>query len=319
MNAQQLKELLYKYQSGTCTHKEKEKLHQYFDSFQDDHDIWSEIKDKESIRIEIFNQLNHRIDSASSAPVQNRKPYWGIAASILLFIATGLYFLFTADSSSKVQDITTHATVAGQKTTVILPDGSTVYLNAASSLTYAPQFNKNRTLTLVGEAFFDVKRDPDHPFQVQTGKLTTKVLGTSFNIHAYQNQKNIVVSVATGKVEVLSEKQTKQLIQGQQITYETGGILMSLEKVDVSRITAWKDGVIVIDGLGLVEIFERLEKWYGVNFLWQQSNASNCDLKLTFDNLTLVQALDQLRLVAGIDYAFVDQKTIQITGNGCVN
>ena len=108
------------------------------------------------------------------------------------------------DSGVAQIEMTEKITARGQRSTVLLGDGTKVYLNSDSKISYGENYGeKIREVTLVGEAFFDVAKDPDRPFKVLTSNAVTTALGTSFNITAYPEDQLSTISLATGKVEVI--------------------------------------------------------------------------------------------------------------------
>jgi ferric-dicitrate binding protein FerR (iron transport regulator) len=320
MDPGELRNLLNKYDAGTCTQEELVKLYCYFDSFQDEYDVWDTFGDqnKESVKAEIFNRVNRRIEENSKSKPKAFIYYRGIAAGFLLLLFASLYLMMPAEQLPEPQSIT-QTTQNGQKSSFYLPDGTKVYLNSGSKITYLSDFRRNRSLSLIGEAFFEVVHDPEHPFQVESGALTTTVLGTTFNVSAYQEQADIIVSVSSGSVKVATENETELINPGQEAIYHNSGSRLKLQSVNPKQSSAWKNGVIIINGQDLDQVFLLLERWYGVDLQWNLPENSHCDLKLTFDNLALVQVLDQLKMITDIDYEIFNQKTIRINGTGCAN
>lgn len=160
----------------------------------------------------------------------------------------------------------------GQRSKVVLPDGSTVYLGAASKLIFPEQFKSNsRTVKLEGEAFFEVSRNPNQPFIVHTGTVQTRVLGTSFKIEAFRNQA-LIVAVATGKVRVdqyegTESQQLAILNPGQTVSYDQGKVNNS--RISPEEINSWKDARLSFHQQPLKEISGILERWYNVSISFE--------------------------------------------------
>jgi transmembrane sensor len=198
-----------------------------------------------------------------------------IAASLLIiFSVTYLFFIKKGSDLIENQIIVDNTPIEilksvpkGQKSKISLPDGSIVFLNSESSIKFMDNFEVNRTIHLFGEAFFEVAKDENHPFEVITDRLVTTALGTSFNIKAYENSSKIEVSLATGKVKI-AESINNSLIEispGEGISYLPTKGELELQTVDIRSVLNWKDGILQFEKLPLPEVIEILERWYGVD------------------------------------------------------
>lgn len=148
-----------------------------------------------------------------------------------------------------------------------LPDGTQVWLNSESELTYAISSGEStREVKLRGEAYFEVARDTNRPFQVKSKDSRIRVLGTKFNIMAYDDQTDVVTTLVDGRVSVLIGKDSLILMPGEQARSSAGGI--ELKKVDAGMYTAWKSGVFEFEKMTLEQITRQLERWYDVTFVY---------------------------------------------------
>lgn len=148
-----------------------------------------------------------------------------------------------------------------------LSDHTKVWLNAASSLRYPMFFSGDtRTVYLSGEAYFEVSHSEEKPFIVKSGEHILTVLGTKFNITAYEGEEVIRTTLAEGKVAVEVGQQCIELAPGEQLRYEKREGKMNVAQVDVGRALSWREGYIVFDGLSLADILQVLSRWYGVEF-----------------------------------------------------
>ena len=148
-----------------------------------------------------------------------------------------------------------------------LPDGTRVWLNSESELTYAVSTDEDmREVRLVGEAYFEVTRDENRPFQVASKNSRITVLGTKFNVAAYEDQTDVVTTLVDGLVAVSTNKDSLVLKPGEQARSGKAGI--DLRKVDVSMYIAWKSGVFEFEEMALEQITRQLERWYGVTFVY---------------------------------------------------
>lgn len=167
--------------------------------------------------------------------------------------------------ASLVQMATVATPRAGQYQ-VRLPDGSKVWLNAASSIRYPTRFEGDiRRVELQGEAYFEVDKSPI-PFVVVTAGQEITVLGTHFNVMAYADEAYTQTTLAEGKVRVSSTRgETQELLPGSQATLDTKGL--HVQQVNVEDYTAWKDGVIVLEKQSLLQVLRQLERWYDVEIV----------------------------------------------------
>ncbi|WP_312791532.1 FecR domain-containing protein [Sphingobacterium sp.] len=150
---------------------------------------------------------------------------------------------------------------------ITLPDGTKVWLNAASSLKYPMSFAKNeRKVTLVGEAFFEVTKDRIRPFKVLSKGQEIEVLGTEFNVNAYPENENIKTTLITGKVKLSNDNHALPPIYlkpGQQ-SMNTGGSDIRIANVDVAPFTAWKEGMFYFDETPISDALQQIGRWYNV-------------------------------------------------------
>ena len=163
----------------------------------------------------------------------------------------------------------------------ILSDGTKVWLNAESELDFPVDFiGEERVVKLKGEAYFEVEPDAAHPFIVETKEVRTRVLGTSFNIKAYDNEESVYTTLLTGKVEVsaVNENESVILTPGMQCEWEKDEHVMEMKKVDAEKYVAWKQGQFMFDNENITVVTRVLERWYGLKFIYNEG----CSRKHTF-------------------------------------
>jgi ferric-dicitrate binding protein FerR (iron transport regulator) len=177
-----------------------------------------------------------------------------------------------ADEAIAQNQVIVSSNPRGQKSTVVLPDGTMVRLNSESYIEYPEEFGNQREVRLVGEAFFNVVHDSAHPFIVHSGDVSVRVLGTSFNVQAFPYEESMSVAVVTGRVVV--EQETAQFSRKQgvllpkemlRIDHKTG--TFEKKTYDPDEMVAWKDGILAFKKASFNEIADRLERWYGVKFV----------------------------------------------------
>jgi hypothetical protein len=160
----------------------------------------------------------------------------------------------------------------GKKSMIVLSDGTKVWLNAGSQLTYPAVFlNKDRKVTLIGEAFFDVAKNPQRPFIVSASDLSVHVLGTRFDISAYPEDKVIQTVLEEGKVNlkysgngIFNRENVVEMNPNQMVVYDKSLGEASSEMVDVSKYVSWKDGMLEFDKVDLGRALMPVERFYNV-------------------------------------------------------
>ncbi|UCS95282.1 FecR domain-containing protein [Echinicola marina] len=193
----------------------------------------------------------------------------------------------------------------GQKLSLVLPDGTKVKLNANSKLRLPKDFEPDkREVYLEGEAFFDVKRDTLRPFLIHSEAVTTKVLGTSFNIRTNPEEATISIAVLTGKVEVNEAIENKKLmlVPSEMAVFDKNNKGLIKQSFDEHMVLGWKDGEIWFEDSSFAEVIKRLSAWYGVFF------KVNSKIKISdrytggFDKQSLDNVLDGISYTFQFDY-----------------
>ncbi len=152
----------------------------------------------------------------------------------------------------------------GKRSKIHLPDGSTLWINSGSSISYASDFLKNRILNVQGEVYLDVKKDAAHPFVVKTNRMEVTVLGTTFNVTDYERDKETAVVLVQGSVDVTLENNLKKrLVPNQRLTIQDGDL--KVDEVDVYQYTCWKDDLMIFKEQKLRDILKSLSRYYDVH------------------------------------------------------
>ena len=164
----------------------------------------------------------------------------------------------------------------GKSSEIFLSDGTKVFLNAGSRLVYPENFQgKTREVFLAGEAFFEVKKDNEHPFIVQINDLRIKVLGTKFNVSAYPTDKVVETVLTEGRVVLeknnsgVFEKEI-ELLPNQLASFDRTSREMDIREVDTSNYVMWTEGVLKVEGTDLSRIVKRLERFYNIRFQFRE-------------------------------------------------
>ena len=201
---------------------------------------------------------------------------------------------------------------------LVLGDGTKVWLNSASSLSYPVQFaEKERCVELDGEAYFEVTPDPERPFIVKSGDVQTRVLGTAFNFSAYRGENASTITLLTGKVAVSAPGHAERvLLPGQQLKYDAENRKTVIKEVDAEDFVVWKDGLFLFNDCGLEEIIPRLSRWYGVTFHYDREKFG--DLKFyiktrRYEDIGTI--LNLLKLTENVTYSIEgNEVTLYRTG-----
>ena len=200
----------------------------------------------------------------------------------------------------------------GDKARIELPDGTDVVLNSASQLSYLNDFGKkNRCVQLSGEAFFKVAHDGSRTFIVQVGDLEVKVLGTSFNVSAYEDSKDIVVVLQEGKVGVYAQGMSRTMIPGDKLEYNKHTHRLITTKVNSEDYIEWTKGNLYFDKESLKNIMGTLSRIYNVEIRFESDKLLNERFTGTIPGNGVQSALNMLMLTADFTYE-MDGSTIVI-------
>lgn len=259
------------------------------------------------------------------------------AVSLTAIVLSAVWSLNNGKHHSNNKELVSEiSTPHGSRTTVTLPDGSTVFLNVSSRLTYDYGNENSRQVVLEGEAFFDVLKDEQRPFIIHTRKMDITVLGTSFNVRAYEEDKTAETSLIQGKVEVTIKGKVPEkviLSPNQKVvvfndTTEWPAAKMSvmatnpdkeiyrLEEVTVSPLdslvaeTAWKENCLVFNDERFADIALKMERWYDVQIVFEDKQVEDYHFTGIFINETLDQTLEALRFTSPFRYQINKKKII---------
>jgi transmembrane sensor len=250
---------------------------------------------------------------------------WQAAAAVIIICGVSAMLYFSRGNELKKMPaqarLKTESTPLQKRRMVNLPDGSTVILNGNSTLNFEASFNTNgrREVYLVGEAYFDIKHDPGHPFIVHTGKLRTTVLGTAFDIRAFPDDKDIVVTVKRGKVKVGDAQRTYDVIlKDEQIVYHKNADQHMKAPVNANAVVAWKNEDIYFDDVTMQDLAAQLQERFSVTIDFASDKIRGCRLSGTFlKSQNLKQILDVIGEFNQIKYQFNTEKSIVLSGEGC--
>jgi len=203
----------------------------------------------------------------------------------------------TVASKADANLFNTLSTPTGGQYNIVLADGTKVYLNAVSSIKYPTQFNGDqRIVELDGEAYFEVAKNKNKPFIVKSGDQDIEVLGTHFNVHAYDNESVVKTTLLEGSVAVNYKNQKAILKPGQQSNVSDKFNKITIKQVDTEAAIAWKNGRFKFDNADLKTVMRQLERWYGIKVEYRGDVSDVRFNGGTFMNKNLSEVLKVLEL-----------------------
>lgn len=289
------------------------------------YDFWNKVEERNNER-EDFQTNSKRIWRLFST-----------AASILLFLGVGWFWF--SQREENVSGLLSELFINGKSSKqierinktnaqmyVLLPDGSKVTLEPNSTVVYPEKFeNDNREVNLVGEAFFDVVKNPDQPFVVHFNELVVKVLGTSFKINANKGDSKLQVLVKTGKVSVF-EKDEWQKIKNDTNPSVRGVIITANQKVEYIKETAKfekklidtpeiinpiaSESDFVFEETPLIQVFSKLESAYGIKIMVDENQIEHCTLTASLADEPLIEKLNLICKIIHANYEMIDGQIV---------
>jgi ferric-dicitrate binding protein FerR (iron transport regulator) len=267
-----------------------------------------------------WDKFEERLEGNTIKPTLLRSlgVYWKAAVMIGL-VATSLIWFATQNLSEVVPVLEIVETGAEEQKELILPDGSVVMLNENSKLAYAKDF-KVREVNLTGEAFFEVTKQNGQSFEIKTNTTKTRVLGTSFNVRAYE-ETPVEVAVITGKVAVESVEEGSQesvvLLPNEGVVYDLVNKKMKKSTQATKNSLAWKTQELVFDNMTLGDVIETLERYFEIE-IESDPKIRNCHYTGTFKEPKLDEVFNTIAFTFPTDLEIkkVDEKYILI-GQGC--
>ena len=335
------KEILVKYLNDKCSDNEFEQLVRWLkkDGLSEESKDWG-LEDWKTFEPDIssydkstydtlLDRIHHKINLQSQPkiiPIRNKFSDLTIRmsriAAVLFIPLLGFTFFLLA---SKIQNASEQisqnvelieiVTPLGSRSSIQLSDGTNVNLNHGSKIMYPRNFSGDeRTVTLVGEAYFDVAHNPEKPFIVKTEHLNVKALGTQFNVEAYSDDDAIATTLIEGKVviEKLSSEGKVQtigtMVPGQHVEYNVKSGEVKSSKGEYYKYIAWKDGRLVFDNEPITDVAEQLNRMFNVD-IEISDEVKKYTYTVTFENDRLFHILDLMTKVTPVSYtAYPRQK-----------
>lgn len=225
-------------------------------------------------KIAIENNVVLRISDGTSIVPDSMKNGASFKKGNTIVTKQGSMLIYKAavlnDNSSVVYSLL--STPAGMEYQVVLPDGSKVWLNAKSSISFPSKFSSvSREVKITGEAYFEVAKNKEKPFFVKVGQVTVRVLGTHFDIKAYEDEDVIKTSLLEGSVKILEGDNTDLLHPGQQAVWNKEKKTVKISTADMNEVVAWKNGLFQFQDENVAAIMAEIGRWYNVQIEYQDT------------------------------------------------
>ena len=308
------KELIEKYFDGNITDAEIKELSDWIKNDRHLQNWWEEefsksdaginpvLRDKLFARIKEQTQGKEETQGKENSRTIRMNP-WKWAAAIVLPICIAFFTYYLIDSSQTVGAPFIVKADKGDKATIELPDGTNVVLNSASQLSYLNNFGENvRRVQLNGEAYFKVAHDEKRAFIVQVGDLEVKVLGTSFNVSAYEDAKDVTVVLLEGKVGVYAQKMSHIMKPGDKIEYNKATHKITATQVHPTDYIEWTKGNMYFEKESLENIMKTLSRIYDVEIRFDSNKLPNEYFTGTIPGGGIQNALNILMLTSPFYY-----------------
>ncbi len=311
-----MQNIVTKYLEGRATEAEQAKLLQWLRVKKNNLDfhrfrlVWKNSLDENRFPgdgSESWNQIQAQLLQKSYNGWQNSRKmnqFFRIAAIFFFVISIGSLAYFFANQEESLPEFYTSVMAEnGQISKVELPDGSLVWLNSGSEITYSNFFaSNNRNIKLVGEAYFQVTKNKELPLVVDCDELQVKVLGTQFNVAAYPENDFVDVVLEEGSVELLNKKVESfsyKLRPGERAMFDKSDRKLAVSNVNTSKFTSWKEGIINIYDQSLEELTKRLETRYNQEFEFDD-DVKNFHYTFTIKNESLDEIIKLMEKITPI-------------------
>ena len=308
------KELIEKYFDGNITDAKIKELSDWIKNDRHLQNWWEEEFSKSDaginpvLRDKLFARIKEQTQGkeetqGKETPRTIRMNPWKWAAAIVLPICIAFFTYYLVDSSQTVGAPFIVKADKGDKATIELPDGTNVVLNSASQLSYLNNFGENvRRVQLNGEAYFKVAHDEKRAFIVQVGDLEVKVLGTSFNVSAYEDAKDVTVVLLGGKVGVYAQKTSHIMKPGDKIEYNKATHKITATQVHPTDYIEWTKGNMYFEKESLENIMKTLSRIYDVEIRFDSNKLPNEYFTGTIPGGGIQNALNILMLTSPFYY-----------------
>lgn len=278
-------------------------------------DLIKGAKDNDKSLNHLFEKIQYKI-LLEEKKQEKKKALWNFyrqAAAILLIPVTAFFLWFYLSSFPQkqtepiqqiAQSLIEIVAPEGARVKFLLPDSTSGWLNSGSKLKYPAVFDSQRKVELEGEAYFEVTHRNKSNFVVEVADMDIKVLGTKFNVSAYSDDSFTNVVLAEGKVEVFGKAGVFQqiLLPDEKITFNRDFKSVNINNVDAKRVSAWKDGYLVVENERLGDVIPKIERWYNTDIVVADKELGSYRFKATFRDEPLEEILRLIAITTPIKY-----------------
>ena len=313
--------LFRKYLNSTCTPAEYAKVLEIIRDYNKDQELdgymkenWDaiEVRDGEMHNAGLLGRIHHQIvlteHKSTLKSIRFYRFSLSIAAAMILGLLITSALIYNFSNQSSTRKVTENiSTPAGAKVNFKLPDGTMVWMNSESKITYVGNFEVDRSVELKGEAYFDVAKS-GKTFQVSTEYGIVTVLGTAFNVKAYA-EDNFITTLERGSLEVCNASGSEKLLiePGNQSFLDENNSL-KVKEVDIREFISWKEGKLMFVRKSLVDVVKMLERWYNVKIELEANESKDLWFTGTIEMETITEVLELIKTTMPIEYSF-DSKT----------
>jgi ferric-dicitrate binding protein FerR (iron transport regulator) len=318
------KELVIKFLAGEITESEIDVLKSCLDKnvenrciFNQENELWQESGVKTKLEYfktdEGWNNISSKLgfgeNRYKSVLIINKYKFRMLlaAASVACLIAIGGLTLWLSERQSVKQTVVASTTVStdeGEMAHIFLSDSTQVFMNSGSTLKYDVNYNINeRKVNLSGEAFFNVRTNPEKPFVVQLDQMTVSATGTRFNVLSYGNENRIETTLEEGKIQVaIKGQETIEVKSGQQVVYFTKTNKAVVRDVSTETYTSWKENKLRFIDTPFEETLRKIGRKYNVTFQIQNRDLLDLKYTATFIDESIEEVMQMLKAVSPITY-----------------
>lgn len=325
MSYENIKLLLDRYQEGTTTARENKIIEEWFAETNQVNADWNQLNEtgREEWKDDLYKKIRQtaQLDKVRTTAVPtliSSKKYRIVAAAAIFFFA--LLSITLLKSRFTPVELTVFNVPKNQKKQIKLSDGSVVWVNADSKLSYPKSFNgEKREVYLDGEAYFDIRHDAAKPFIVHTANIQTRVLGTAFNINTRNSPDKIVITVTRGKVCVADGTHIIGIITpNSQITFNKISHQHIQQAVNAKETIAWQESDILFDEMTFEQAAQLLQKRFKVVINFNNEKLKKCQFSgIALKDRSLDEILKVICAFNRATYHYDTEKNITIDGRGC--
>lgn len=304
-----------------CSENRKEELGELLKSDWNEfsrHDNLTEY-DVDHILHKLYYNIKHQNSTKKKGVVVSLWETYSKVAAVLLLPLVLTYAILSKSEINQIDKEVSFAEInapLGSRVKFSLPDGSSGWLNSGSTLKYPVVFADSRDVELSGEAYFNIRKNKNKPFNVVASKVNISVLGTQFNVAAYSDDSNVDIVLESGKVKLnhIGSNKFIEMKPNERVVYNSEKITLKKTKVLPEKYSSWKEGKLVFRNDPIEEVAKRLGRWYNIDIVVKQASNGDFRLRATFENEEIEEVMRLLKMTFPIDY-IIEKRKKDANGN----